>query len=275
MGLRRRIWRNIDREKAAYRRAMRPLFRKALDLSIKPFWAELSGISDITHLEVPDPDRRPLEAVYKRLYMTAALEAARRDANQAKGWHPGWILVDWIPGSLEKTAEDEMFTDAMTIAINDYLATEVGLTITALGNTTKAKLQRLLERLVPEIIDSGIGGGAAQTALRDTVQSAWHRDRYFRTERIVRTEVNRATNWGSLKGVQSTGVPHYKVWLSAFTQNSRAEHTIEDGQKVDSEENFLIDGEDLQYPCDPAGSPGNTINCLCSMTYETKQLEAS
>ena len=86
MGLRRRIWRNIDREKAAYRRVMRPLFRKALDLSIKPFWAELSGISDITHLEVPDPDRRPLEAVYKRLYMTAALEAARRDYKQAKGF---------------------------------------------------------------------------------------------------------------------------------------------------------------------------------------------
>ncbi len=274
MGLRRRIWRNIDREKAAYRRAMRPLFRMALDASIEPFWNELDGISNITHLEVPDPNPRPLIKAFRRMYFTAALEAARRDYNQAKAMHEGQITYFWHPDSLIK-GDDEMFTDAMTIAINDYLATEVGLTITALGDTTKARLKRLLERLVPEIIDSGIGGGAAQTALRDAVQSAWHRDRYFRTERIVRTEVNRATNWGSLKGVQSTGVAHYKVWLSAFTQNSRPEHTMEDGQKVDSEENFLIDGEDLQYPGDPAGSPGNTINCLCSMTYETKQLEAS
>jgi len=36
------------------------------------------------------------------------------------------------------------------------------------------------------------------------------------------------------------------------------------------EEPFDVDGEDLQYPGDPAGSAGNTINCLCSMTYETK-----
>lgn len=245
---------------------MRPLFRRALDASIKPFWAELDGISNITHLEVPDPNPQPLIEAYRRLYFTAALESARRDYKQAKSR---------AGDGIDKDLQDEMFTDAMTIAINDYLATEVGLTITALGDTTKARLKRLLERLVPEIIDSGVGGGAAQTALRDAVKSAWHRDRYFRTERIVRTEVNRATNWGSLKGVQSTGVAHYKVWLSAFTQNSRTEHTMEDGQKVDSEENFLIDGEDLQYPGDPAGSPGNTINCLCSMTYETKQLEAS
>lgn len=262
MSYNRRTWKALNRRNAAYRRAMRPFFKKGLDQQLRPFWNELNGISDITHLEVPEPDNRGMEAAYKRLYFTAALETAMQDRQLAKRANRETITK----------SEEEMIRDALTIAINDYLATEVGLTIKAIGNTTKARIQQLLETLIPEILDSGIGGGAAQTALRDRIKSVWHRDRYFRTERIVRTEINRASNWGSLKGVQSTGIAHLKVWLAAFTATSRASHTEADGQKVDIDDYFIVDGEDLQHPVDSAGSPGNTINCLCSMTYETKEL---
>ena len=262
MSYNRRTWKALNRRNAAYRRAMRPYFKKGLDQQLRPFWNELAGISDISHLEVPEPDNRGMEAAYRRLYFTAALETAMQDRQLAKRLNREAITK----------SEEEMISDAITIAINDYLATEIGLTIKAIGNTTKARIQRLLETLVPEILDSGIGGGAAQTALRDAVKSAWHRDRYFRTERIVRTEVNKASNWGSLKGVQSTGIAHYKVWLAAFVQNSREDHMEADNQKVDIDDDFIVGPDYLQYPGDPAGIASNTINCLCSMTYETKEL---
>jgi hypothetical protein len=241
---------------------MKPLFKKALDKQLGPFWRELAGQPDITLIEVPEPDNSGLTAAYKRLYYTAALEMAMNERRRAK--HS-------IRETITKSEED-LYRDAITIAVNDYLATEVGLTITAIGDTTTAIIKRLMENLVPEILDSGIGGGAAQTMLRDRIQSEWHRSRYFRTERIARTEVNRASNWGSLKGVQSTGIAHYKVWLAAFTATSRPEHGDAEGQKVDTDEDFDVMGESLQYPGDPAGSAANTINCLCSMTYETKEL---
>ena len=233
---------------------------KALEDQIAPLYQAIDEAGDITHIEVPEMNQDPIERAYKQLYMATALEFARYDRRQAKSMAGAKILKD----------EDEIIEDIITMAINDYLATEVGLTITAIGDTSKVLIQRLLDDLVPEILDSGIGGGAAQTALRDRIKSEWHRARYFRTERIVRTEVNRASNWGSLKGVQSTEFPHDKVWIAAFTANSRASHMEADNQKVDINEDFDVDGEKLQYPGDPAGSAGNTINCLCSMTYETK-----
>ncbi len=264
MSYRRRLWRAIDRQKSGYRRAMRPVFKRAFDKQIQPFLDEIMTISNITHIEAPDLEDGPMQAAYKRLYMTAALDFAMQDRDRAKSDSGIHILK----------GEDEIITDMIMLAINDYMSTEIGLTITAIGDTSKIVIQRLLEKLVPEILDSGIGGGAAQTALRDRIRSEWHRSRYFRTERIVRTEVNRASNWGSLKGVQSTGAPHYKLWLAAFTANSRPEHGDAEGQRVDIDEDFDVMGESLQYPGDPAGSAANTINCLCSMTYEIKQIES-
>jgi hypothetical protein len=106
------------------------------------------------------------------------------------------------------------------------------------------------------------------------IQSEWHRAKYYRTERIVRTEVNRAASYGNLEGAKSLGVEMNKVWISAFAENSRQAHMDADGQAVDLDEPFMIWNEPLQYdeplqyPGDPSGSKENTINCLCD-TYNT------
>jgi len=239
---------------------MRPVFMKALDKQIQPLYEAIDQTGNITHLEVPQLDPGPVKGAYKHLYMATAFEFAKFDRRQAKSMRGVEILKD----------EDAIIEDLILQAIENYLITDMGSTITAIGDTSEVLLKKLLDDLIPEILETGIGGGAAQTMLRDRIKSEWHRARYFRTERIVRTEVNRAANWGSLKGVQSTAFPHNKGWLAAFTANSRAAHMEADNQWIDINEPFVVDGEDLQYPGDPAGSAGNTINCFCSMTYETK-----
>jgi len=233
---------------------------KALEVQIQPLYEAIDQTGNITHVEVPQLSDEPIKQGYKQLYMATAFEFAKFDRRQAKSMRGVEILKD----------EDEIIEDMIFRAIDVYLGTEIAETITAIGDTTEVLLKKLLDDLIPEILETGIGGGAAQTALRDRIKSEWHRARYFRTERIVRTEVNRAANWGSLKGVQSTEFPHDKVWLAAFTAGSRASHMDADNQRVDIKESFDVDGEDLEYPGDPGGSAGNTINCLCSMTYETK-----
>lgn len=239
---------------------MRPVFMKALEVQIQPLYEAISQTGNITHLEVPQLDPGPIKGAYKHLYMATAFEFAKFDRRQAKSMRGVEILKD----------EDEIIEDLILQAIDDYLITDMGITITSIGDTSEVLLKNLLDKLIPEILETGIGGGAAQTMLRDRIKSEWHRARYFRTERIVRTEVNRAANFGSIEGVKSTAFPHNKIWLAAFTANSRASHMDADSQKVDINKSFDVDGEDLQYPGDPGGSAGNTINCLCSMTYETK-----
>jgi hypothetical protein len=166
--------------------------------------------------------------------------------------------------------EDQIIQDLILADIDNYLATEVGLTITAIGNTSKVLLQNLLKDLVPKIIEQGIGTGAAQTMLRDQIKSAWHSARYYRTERIVRTEVGRAANYGSIKGVRSTGVAQNKHWVSSYSATSRPEHMTD--QMVDIDDLFDIGGESLDFPGDPAGSAAQTINCTCCISYSSKDI---
>ena len=60
-----------------------------------------------------------------------------------------------------------------------------------------------------------------------------------------------------------------KVWNAILDQKTRVAHAEADffyhDNPIDINEPFIVDGEQLQYPRDPAGSPGNTINCRCQM----------
>jgi len=248
---RKRLWRIIDRQKASYRTKMKPVFIRAFDDQIQPLYERIMETSDIRDIEVPPLDDHVIADAYKRLYMTTALPFAMDKIRQRK----------WTK------SEEEIFEDLIMQNILNYLEIHAGETVVAAGNTSIILIEKLLKRLTPEIIEQGVGVGQAQTMLRDAIKSEWHKAKYFRTERIVRTEVNRASNWGSLEGVKSTGIPHNKIWISAFAQDSRSEHMDADGQQVDINEPFIVGGEELHYPGDPKGSAGNTINCLCS-TYE-------
>ena len=255
---RERLWRYLDRKKASYRINMKPVFMRAFDKQIRPLYDKISQTGDIRDIVIPPLNNLAIEDAYLKLYMVTAVDFAK--AKRSK-WRKSFIKQD----------EDEIFEDLIMEKVRTYLRLHAGETVTAAGDTSIVLIQQLLKKLTPEILDQGLGAGAAQTMLRDMIQSEWHQMKYFRTERIVRTEVNRASNFGSLEGTKSLGVEMNKVWISAFAPNSRQEHMDADGQAVGLEEAFTVWGESLQYPGDPAGSAGNTINCFCGLYEELKE----
>jgi len=252
---RRQRWQRIDRRKANYRVKSKPIFMKAFEDQIQPLYEKIKETSDIRDIVVPPLNNKAIEEAYKRLYLITASDYAMMQRREFRK---------------KDVSEDEIFEALMYDEIINYLKIHKGATITACGDTSVELIQRLIDKMVPEIIDQGIGGGAAQTMLRDQINSAWHEMKRFRTERIARTEVNRASNWGSLEGAKSVGMSQDKVWMSAFSPDSRETHNAADGQRVDINEPFTVGGESLMYPGDPAGSVGNTVNCLCSTYYEIK-----
>jgi len=254
----RRLWAIIDRQKAAYRHKGNPIFMRAFDMQIKPLYDKIAETSDIRDVIVPELDNKAIEEAYKRLYMMTVVPFALKERKQ-------------LSKSFKKQDGDEIFEDMLYSEIINYLKVHTGATITAAGDTSLELIQRMIAKMVPEILDQGLAAGASQTMLRDQIQSAWHEMKYYRTERIVRTEVNRASNFGSLEGAKSLGIELDKTWISAFSADSRFAHTAADGQTVDLNGSFIVDGESLQYPGDPAGSPGNTINCLCSTYNQPKK----
>lgn len=90
---------------------------------------------------------------------------------------------------------------------------------------------------------------------------------------IARTEVVGASNAGSYAGVTALGTygPARKVWLATVDSRTREAHMDADGQAVALDEPFIVDGEELEYPGDPAGSAGNVINCRCTLIYEESE----
>jgi hypothetical protein len=252
-------WHYLDRQKASYRQAMRPVFRRAFDHQIQPLYDRIMEISDIRDLEIPPLNNQAIEEAYRKLYMNTSIPFAMESRRK---W--GKML------SRRKAEEDEIFESLITEQILQYLKNNAGSMVVAAGDTSIALIQDLLKRLTPEILDQGLGMGEAQTMLRDRIASEWHEMKYYRTERIVRTEINRASNYGSLEGTKSLGVEMNKVWMSAFAKHTRDEHKAANGQKVDLHEAFTVWGERLQYPGDPAGRAENTINCLCGFYEELK-----
>ena len=59
-----------------------------------------------------------------------------------------------------------------------------------------------------------------------------------------------------------------KVWNTVIDESTRPEHADADGQEVEISEPFEVGGESLMYPGDDSGSPENTINCRCMVSYD-------
>ena len=54
-----------------------------------------------------------------------------------------------------------------------------------------------------------------------------------------------------------------KQWRRSGALHARITHDHADGQVRPVDEKFMVGGEELDFPRDPAGSAGNTINCGC------------
>jgi HK97 family phage portal protein len=125
-----------------------------------------------------------------------------------------------------------------------------------------------LERIKDKIIRAD----QENWTVEQLTQSIWESEGIFapwRARMIARTESAKVENWAQLEGYKETEFVDGKGWLSARIKTSRDEHIEAANRYEDNpirlDEKFLVGGEELEYPGDPAGSPGNVINCLCSI----------
>ena len=85
--------------------------------------------------------------------------------------------------------------------------------------------------------------------------------------RIVRTEGNRINQTGRLDAGDEAvkrGCDLLKQWDATLDSVTRPAHREADGQIVEWDEDFTVDGEKLKAPC-IGGSASNVINCRCQL----------
>lgn len=97
--------------------------------------------------------------------------------------------------------------------------------------------------------------------------------------RIVRTEITRAANAGSMAAGQTFPFEQNKEWISAhdtrvrgYKPSDHASHMGLDGNIVDYEGVFTDprNGDKLRFPGDPLASAESTCNCRCSIAIVAK-----
>ena len=104
------------------------------------------------------------------------------------------------------------------------------------------------------------------TALRNTILGFGA----YRANLIARTEVHRTASWANETVAENMNISGtQKEWIAIQDARTRVTHSIASGQRIPLDQKFVVGGERLKYPGDPAGSPGETINCRCSVIYTT------
>lgn len=141
--------------------------------------------------------------------------------------------------------------------VSEYLAARKQ-PIMGVGDTVR-------DQLNTSLVD-GVEAGETTGQLADRVREVYNALSDGEATRVARTETNSAYNYSRHETMLGVGI-EYKAWLSSHGPHVRPAHAAAEEYYIDApipvDEPFLVGGEDLMFPGDPAGSPGNIINCQC------------
>lgn len=93
---------------------------------------------------------------------------------------------------------------------------------------------------------------------------------YNNAARIARTEggrIDNAAKFDAMLEAKAKGADVLKSWNSTLDGKTRDDHRRLDGEIKEIEEPF---SNGLMYPCDPAGSAADVINCRCACMQESR-----
>jgi len=144
--------------------------------------------------------------------------------------------------------------------LRNFITGEGAAAVKAITETTRKVVRDVLN----EAAAAGDSVQVAAKKLRDQVAGLAKE----RAVKIVRTELNAASNVGSLLGAQETGLKLEKFWIATPGPRTRPEHAAANGQGAPLQNGFFsIGGEPARYPGDPLLSAGMRCNCRCAIGY--------
>jgi uncharacterized protein with gpF-like domain len=84
----------------------------------------------------------------------------------------------------------------------------------------------------------------------------------------ARTAITGAENAGRIESyryAESIGITLKKEWLASLDERTRDEHRALDGQRVDIDEPFKVDGAEIMFPGDPNAEGYLVYGCRCTL----------
>lgn len=167
---------------------------------------------------------------------------------------------------------NEEFIREILAYFSRYLLNKAVLPI---SETTKNQILQIIS----EGVQQGWGADRIAMALGSPELLLW------RARLIVRTESNKAMNFGQQLGEAKSEWESTKTWIAANDHRTRHSHRLVDDVTVDFRERFLVPiykgtkpqfqvGVDLMTgPGDVHASAGNVCNCRCTLAFKAKRDE--
>ena len=148
----------------------------------------------------------------------------------------------------------------MTRLALQYISSEmIRERITQVTTTTRMQIVSAVAR--------GFNDGLGQAGVASYISGLVPSLAGNRAALIARTETHGAANAGSHSAAEETGLQLRREWIAAEDERTREAHAEANEQIVGMDEPFIVGGEALMYPGDPAGSAEAVINCRCTVGY--------
>jgi uncharacterized protein with gpF-like domain len=238
-------WKTIDRKRATYIKYAKTEFSRALKAQANEYLDKVkdSGIS--AEYTISDaPIENAMFNVYSKVMKQFAQDTYSQFVKKAKKTEINW--EEWV----------SRWFDENMIELPNLIT-----------GTTETTIRGIATQAILE-------GWSIREFQNNLMQNYAVSER--RAELIGRTEIIRASNAGSLMGAEETGIPMKKYWLATRDNRTRGlnpkdifdHYSMDENMGIPLDQAFNVSGESLMHPVDRAGSPGNTINCRCTMTYE-------
>jgi HK97 family phage portal protein len=229
------------------------------------------------------PREKTFKRELKRQFQRQQNEVGRRLREQGVAAFGEAAHKVTIEPLIDPQAEEAAFVEAFTPHFQEILTAggmaalaELGLDVDFVSGT--APIQDMIEQMVirfaqevnattidklREQLAVGAAEGEGIPQLMERLSQVFNgRKSDYETERIARTEVNKAANAGHVEGYKQAGVQE-KEWMAALDNRTRETHVAAHGQRQPLNADFDVGGEYLNYPGDPKGSPENIIFCRC------------
>ena len=248
-----------------FERELIPGILKALHEQIKPVAAKLrrhgieAALNSLDTVEINSHLSAPIQEIYKTVGLYFANKTIH-DINQS---------VKEVKAGFGFNAD---FLRAILNYFAQYLLNKAVLPI---SETTR--------RQIEDAINYGMEQGYGVDKIANTLESSEFTIQ--RARLIVRTEANKAMNYGQRLGADASEFEQTKEWVAANDHRTRHSHRFINGTILDLNERFMVPiytggkiqiqkGVDLMTgPGDVHASAGNVCNCRCTLAFIAKRDE--
>lgn len=173
----------------------------------------------------------------------------------------------------EKNFAFDSFESVFIQFIQNWLLTQGGQRIVSVRDEVAKYIIEYIAKRIEESADIRAIARELEKHIRSQGFYRWQ------IERIVRTETTAAANYGAIYAAEDSGLVYEKEWISAHDPRTRRppksqyDHWNMDGVRVPKDGMFDVNGDQIEFPGDPKGQPGNVISCRCSVSVVPKRDE--